>query len=81
MTPKFAKPRFDYSDMIEKYNKASVGDTLTVRQCDPDGVHNSEQASLCNLLRGKGVKLGTDAQTCVHENTLYVRKLTDKKLG
>lgn len=81
MNPKFSKPRFDYSDVIEQYNVSEVGAVIQVRECDPGSRSNNEQASLCNLLRKKGLKLGTDAQTCLHENTLFLRKLTDKKLG
>jgi hypothetical protein len=81
MTPKFAKPKFDYSEMIKQYDEMEVGGFLKVRECEPDSKHNSEQASLCNLLRAKDVKPGKDAQTTVFEGVLFIRKLTAKKLG
>ncbi len=81
MTPIFAKPKFDYSTMIEDYNALDIGEHIKVRDCEQGRKHNGEQASLCNLLRAKGLKPGKDAQTTVHDGVLYIRKLTDKRLG
>ncbi len=81
MTPTFAKPKFDYSDMIKQYDTLEIGEHIKVRDCEQGRKHNGEQASLCNMLRARGLKPGKDAQTVVFEDVLYIRKLTDKKLG
>lgn len=81
MTPKFASPRFDYSEMIKEYDDAEIGDVITVRSCVKGRKQNSEQASLCNLLRAKGLKPGKDAQTCVQEDILFIRKLSTAQMG
>lgn len=83
MTPTFRNPRFSHVAFEDDYNSADVDAVVFVRECRVPTTASTakEQNALCRLLRNRGLVLGVDVQTTVHDKKLYAKKLTAKKLG